>query len=340
MGHRAGGLAVAPLAVATVSLGLAGCGGVHRDHGARAQTPQQRRPTDSARPHRGFTRVAVRSIGTLPAAVQDAAIAPLEGRRLALLGGIDASGVSLASVTVIASGSTATGGALPVAQHDAQAARLGRDVYVFGGGVVSSYDHILRYDPATRRATSAGRLPTDASDVAVASVGNTAYVVGGYDGADWLDTIVAWRPGTAPRVVARLPSGLRYAAAAASGDHLLIVGGTTPSGVSDAILSFDPVTRSVSRIGRLPAPLTHAGAASIDGRVLVVGGRRTLDGDQTRAILSIDPITGRCRRAGSLDRPLSDAAVTATATDVVVAGGLSASGARNELLALTPRGVR
>src|SRR5256885_6280646 len=41
----------------------------------------------------------------------------------------------------------------------------------------------------------AGRLPRPASDVSAAVVGNTAYVVGGYDGAQPLDTIVAWRPG-------------------------------------------------------------------------------------------------------------------------------------------------
>ena len=133
-------------------------------------------------------------------------------------------------------------------QHDAQAARLG-DVYVFGGGVVSSYDHILRYDPATDRVAAVGRLPSAASDVAVASLGDTAYVVGGYDGASWLDTILAWRPGSAPRVVGRLPVGLRYAAVAAVGCCLLIVGGTTPRGISDAIVSFDPATGSVSRIG-------------------------------------------------------------------------------------------
>ena len=34
----------------------------------------------------------------------------------------------------------------------------------------------------------------------------TAYVIGGYTGSQWLDTIVAWRPGAAARVVAHLPS--------------------------------------------------------------------------------------------------------------------------------------
>jgi Kelch motif len=81
---------------------------------------------------------------------------------------------------------------------------------------VSSFDHILRYDPATRQVSVAGTLPSNASDVAAAALGGTAYVVGGYDGAKPLDTILAWSPsGGSARVVARLPQGLRYAAVAA-----------------------------------------------------------------------------------------------------------------------------
>jgi hypothetical protein len=332
------------LVVAAISLGLLGCGGADRHRSSQTDAQQRARArrgaAPSRRPQHRFTAVAVRSIGSLPSAIQDAAIAPLGGGRVALLGGIDASGGSIATITVLAHGSTAGGGTLPVPQHDAQAARLGRYVYVFGGGEFSSYDHILRYDPATDRVAAAGQLPTAASDVAVASLADTAYVVGGYDGASWLDTILAWRPGSPPRVVGRLPVGLRYAAAAAAGDRLLIVGGTTPSGISDAIFSFDPATGSVSRIGRLPQARTHASAAAIGGRVLLIGGRRTLDGGQTRAILSIDPVTGRSRRVSSLNGPLSDAAATTVGNEVVVAGGLSASGAQRELLALTERESR
>ena len=51
--------------------------------------------------------------------------------------------------------------------------------YVFGGGEASSYDHILRYDPATGVVTRVGKLPTAGSDVAVAALDGTAYVVGG-----------------------------------------------------------------------------------------------------------------------------------------------------------------
>jgi N-acetylneuraminic acid mutarotase len=278
------------------------------------------------------------SLGALPAAVQDAAVAPAGGGRLALLGGIDAAQSSTDAITILDGGASEPGGALPAAQHDAQAAQLGPDVYVFGGGVVASYDHILRYDPVSRQVNPAGTLPTDASDVAVGTLAGTAYVVGGYDGVHPLDTILAWRPGGAPRTVAHLPAGLRYAAVAPAGNRLIIAGGTEGASetLSDAILSFDPSTGTVRRIGRLPAPLTHASAATLDGQVLVVGGRRALNGAQSDAILTVDPVTGRVHTAGRLPAPLSDAAVATSGGRIIVAGGQSPDGAQRAIIALVP----
>jgi N-acetylneuraminic acid mutarotase len=172
--------------------------------------------------------------------VADPAVAALPDGLLALLGGLDESGGSTAAITVLSGAAVARHDALPQPQHDAEAAVLGSDVYVFGGGGVSSYAHIVRYDPATGAVSYAGALLAPASDVAVAAIGRTAYVVGGYDGSRWLDTILAWNPGSAPRVVAHLPVGLRYAAVAAVEGRLIIAGGTTPNGLSNAILSLIP----------------------------------------------------------------------------------------------------
>jgi Kelch motif len=66
--------------------------------------------------------------------------------------------------------------------------------------------------PSRRSAGS----PAPSSDQPAAAIGNTVYVVGGYTGSQWLDTIVAWRPGTQPRIVAHLPFALRYAAVTAA----------------------------------------------------------------------------------------------------------------------------
>jgi hypothetical protein len=283
-----------------------------------------------------------RRIGMLPAALQDAAAVSLGGERLVLLGGLDASDTSTAALTVIAAGRAESAGELPAAQHDAQGASLGGQVYVFGGGQFSSYDHILRYEPGSGRVSLVGQLPQPASDVAVTTLGNTAYIVGGYNGEHALDTILAWRPGGAPMIVGRLPVGLRYAAVAATGSRVIIAGGSTEAAgsteahASRVILSFDPSTGRVTRIGSLPAPLTHASAASLGGMIYVIGGRGSAPDSQTAAILAIDPANGRVRHAGALVRPLSDAAVAIVGGHIVIAGGQSASGTQSSIFELSP----
>jgi N-acetylneuraminic acid mutarotase len=280
------------------------------------------------------------SVGSLPAPVQDTAVAPLGGGRLVLLGGLDAAQTSTAQVTLLSGGTGVSAGTLPAPQHDAQATALGGAVYVFGGGEVSSYDHILRYDPAAQSVAAAGTLPSPASDVGVAGLGSSAYIVGGYDGLHPLDSIVEWQPGGAPRLVGHLPIGVRYAAVAAVDGRLIIAGGTTEGGVSDAIFSFKPPTGggegSVTQIGTLPNPLTHASAAELGGRVIIVGGREQVSGAQTAAILEVDPASGAVTRVGQLPQPLSDAAVADIAGGLIVAGGESPQGTQSSILALTP----
>ena len=63
-------------------------------------------------------------VGELPAAVQDAATAPLGGGGLMLPGGLDATDGSTASITVLVGDTAAQRGALPEPQHDAQATRV------------------------------------------------------------------------------------------------------------------------------------------------------------------------------------------------------------------------
>ena len=157
----------------------------------------------------------------------------------------------------------------------------------------------------------------------MAAAGGTAYVVGGYDGTNWLNTILAWRPGSPVRVAGHLPVGIRYAAATAVGDHVLIMGGSTPTGASDAIFRFDPATGQVRQIGRLPQPTTHASAATLGGFAYLVGGRGDNLGSQTSTVWSIDPRTGAVKSAGKLPQPLSDTASLSINGAIVVAGGLA-----------------
>ena len=120
------------------------------------------------------------------------------------------------------------------------------------------HDEILRVDPVRRPTTVVAHLPAPSSDQAAAALGGRAYVVGGFDGTNWLDTIVAWRPGSRARVVAHLPSPLRYAAVTSVRGRLVIAGGSRPDGsATDAVLVYRPGGKVIV-LGRLPSPTTHA----------------------------------------------------------------------------------
>jgi Galactose oxidase, central domain/Kelch motif len=280
--------------------------------------------------------LAYRRLFSLPAAVQDPAIAALPGRRFALLGGIDAADTSTANVTVADLRGPQRSASLPNAQHDAQAVARSGQIYVFGGGQFTQYDHILRFDPASGSVTTAGSLPRAESDVAVTQLDGTAYIVGGFDGTNSLDTIVAWTPEAGARVVAHLPVALRYAAVASARGALLIIGGSTPTGASDAVYRFDPASATVRQLGRMPQPITHAGAAAIGQTVYVVGGRGDSLDARSAAVSAIDPLTGHVRPAGMLPQPTSDAGVVSLGDAIVVAGGKTAAGTQSSVGELVP----
>jgi N-acetylneuraminic acid mutarotase len=330
--RRAVALAVIVLLLVLIlSLALSG-GSSHKGAGS-----PRSKATRAATAERAPARFSIRSLPlTLPVALQDAAAAPLEGQQFVLLGGLEAGEASTAAVTVLDAGRAIAHASLPEPQHDAQAARLGSMVYVFGGGQESSDNHILRFDPATASVTQAGELPQATSDAALAAVGGTAYVIGGYNGQQALDTIVAWRPGASAEVVAHLPSGLRYAAAAAASGGIVIAGGTPGEGASTAILRFDPATRQLQSIGQMPAAVEHASAFALGRYVYVVGGRGAAQGSQNADLVAIDSTSGRAVRVARLPQPLSDASVTVSGGRVWVAGGASTGGPVGSILELEP----
>jgi Kelch motif len=312
-----------------------GGGGASRSHTATssAASGTQRVAVQPRPPH-----LVYRPLFSLPAPLRDPASAVLTGGRFVLLGGLNAADTSANGVAVLNRHRVLASGTLPQPQHDAQAAALGSRVYVFGGGDLTELDHIVSFDPASRVVSTVGSLPRASSDVAVTSLAGTAYIVGGYDGTNWLNTILAWRPGAAPRIAGHLPVGLRYAGVAAVGNKILIVGGSTPVAASRDILRFDPSTGRVTRIGRLPQPLTHLSAATLGDVVFVVGGRGNETTSQTDAILSVDPQTGAVHPAGRLPKPLSDAGVFTVGNAIVVAGGLTPAGTVAGVGELVPSG--
>jgi hypothetical protein len=318
-----------------LALTLAACG----SSGQTTSSVHRRVRTATARAGKALAvKLAYRPLFSLPAAVQDPAVASLPGGRFVLLGGIDSADTSTANVTVADLRGLQRSASLPNAQHDAQAMARSGQIYVFGGGQFSQYDHILRFDPTSGSVTTAGSLPSAESDVAVTQLGAIAYIVGGFDGTKSLDTIVAWTPAGRARVVGHLPVALRYAAVASAGGAVLIIGGSTPTGASDAIYRFDPASATVRQLGRMPQPITHAGAAAITigQTVYVVGGRGDSLDARSAAVWAIDPLTGRVRSAGRLPQPTSDAGVVSLGDAIVVAGGRTAAGTQSGVGELVP----
>lgn len=323
--------ALAVLVLAGVLIGVLSGGGASRpaSTSAHAKVAAQSRPV----------RFAGRRLPAgLPLPLQDAAAVALPGAGLALFGGLDESDTSTSGVIEIAGLHVSTVAQLPLSQHDAQGALVDGAAYIFGGGQVSSYDHVLRYDHRAGGVSRVGVLPTAASDVAVAALGGSAYVVGGYDGSRALDTVLAWRPGQPARTVARLPLSLRYAAVAASGGALIIAGGSHGEAAEDEILRFEPASGRLQAIGRLPRPVTHASAVALGSFVYLLGGRGAAGQSQSADILAIDPRDGTVTSAGRLPLALSDAAAAVVGGRIMVAGGQSAAGqAQSAILLLEPR---
>ncbi|MDQ6730342.1 MAG: hypothetical protein M3022_08565 [Actinomycetota bacterium] len=311
-------------AAVVLALLVTGCGGSSATTtGSHAHRATQRTTATVAAP----ATFVFRHLYSLPAPLRDPAFAVLGGSRFLLAGGLSAADTSTTEVDIGDLHHIVRSGTLPGAQHDAQAAGLSQGGYVFGGGNLTEYDHIFKIDPTTASVHAAGRLPSPASDVAVTQVGATAYIVGGYDGANFLNTVVAWTPGRGARVVGHLPVGLRYAAVTPGPiGQLLVVGGTTPSGASGAVYIFNPATGHTRELARLRHPITHAGAVTIGSYVYLVGGRSDSTTGQTSAIWSINTATGRIRAAGHLPAPTSDAAVLRIGSAILIAGGMTPTG--------------
>lgn len=320
--------------VALLSLAAlaAGCGVAQK-----AATSTQHAVLTSAGAQQQPVTVRERPLGLLAAAVQDAASAPYHGGAL-LAGGLTAADVSSATVVLVAAHGAVSN--LSHALHDATAATLGGAVYLFGGGDgVRQLDAIVRVAPGAP--TTVGHLPAPSSDQSGAALDGAEYVVGGYTGSRWLDTIVRWRPGQAARVVGHLPGPLRYAAVAAVAGRIVIAGGSTPAGTAtDAVLSFNPATGRVTRIGRLPAPTTHAAAAALGTHVYVIGGRGATLNTPTSAIVAVDPVARKVVPGGTLSAARSDLVAVGVNGRILLAGGRGVSGTVAAISELVPARIK
>lgn len=264
-------------------------------------------------------RVVARRVGSLPAVASRVAATALPGGRIVALGGL-VGGTSTDWVLGGKPSGLRRIGRLPVATHDAAAARLGRSVYLFGGGEQVSSPAIVRVDPSSGRATHAGTIGEPLSDLGAVSLDGSAYLVGGYTGAKFATAILRYRPGHTPTLVARLPVGLRYAGVATLGGEIYVAGGVTTAGASDAVYGVNVRTKTVTQIATLPSPVAHAPLVAIGSRLYLVGGVDS-SGRSRSTILAIDPSAGSIAAVGRLPQPLADAAAVSIGRKAYVLGG-------------------
>jgi hypothetical protein len=252
----------------------------------------------------------VRRIGSLPQALSKASATALPGGRLMVLGGY-AGGRSLDMILVGPPSGLQVVGRLPQPTHDAAAAAIGADVYLFGGGESVSLPSVVRVDPQTGKSVEAPALDEPLSDLGAVAIDGQAYLAGGYTGTEFATAILRYltRGGTA--TVARLPHGTRYAGVAALGRTIYVAGGLTTAGPSRAVYAVS-LGGHVHRIATLPRPEDHAALAVLGGRLYLVGGRR---------VVEIDPRSGKVSIAARLPALLSDPTATTVGKHIVVTGG-------------------
>jgi hypothetical protein len=257
--------------------------------------------------------VHVRQVGSLPAVVSKLSAVALRDGRLVVLGGL-VNGSSSSQVLLGPPSGLRRVASLPVATHDAAAARVGHRIYLFGGGEAVSTDAVVRFDPVSHVVSRAGSLGEPLSDLGAASVGGKTYLVGGYTGSRYATAVLRFRPGAQPTLVTRLPAGLRYAGVASLGSKIYVAGGLTTAGASRAVYAVDPAAGTVARIATLPRPIDHAALAALGSRLLLAGGG-------SRQVLAIDPGARTVKAVATLPQPLTDPAAVSEPGRVFVVGG-------------------
>jgi N-acetylneuraminic acid mutarotase len=257
----------------------------------------------------------------LPAPLSREVVLPTAGGLL-IAGGLTAQGTSTDAVTSLdpVTGATRAAGRLAAATHDAAAARLGGQTYVFGGGTAASVPTVqaVATGPASQGAV-VGQLPAARSDATGVTAGSVAYVIGGYNGTSWDPEVLATRDGRHFQVAARLPVPVRYAAAAAAAGEIWVFGGLAQSGPTSAIQEISLATGRAAVAGYLPAPTQGAAAIVLGGQIYLAGG--VVAGAASPIVYRFDPAGSGVSAAGRLPVPVAYAAGTVTGNVGYLIGG-------------------
>jgi N-acetylneuraminic acid mutarotase len=224
-------------------------------------------------PLTGRTAIA----GSLALATHGAAAAVVGGRVL-VFGGASLTVHNSVQAFNPASRGSSVVGSMPGVRADTTAVTVGGVAVLLGGfdGVGPQSNVWSTSNGTTFRVVA--HLPQPVRYPAVASLGISVYVFGGlisggeYNGKFTNDVQqVNLRIGTA-RIIGHLPAPLAHAMGSEMGGRLFVFGGSTPSGTSRQMLSFNPVTMTVSVAGSLPEPITDAAVVTIARTAYLLGG--------------------------------------------------------------------
>jgi hypothetical protein len=249
------------------------------------------------------------------------------GNDLEILGGLDHTKFSTASVVLVdpATGATQTPSKLTEAVHDAAGSALGGRVLVFGGGGPSENGtaDVQGVVPAGT-ASVVGKLPQPRSDHVAATVGARAYMFGGYDGSAFVPSVLSTADGATFATVGNLPVPVRYAAIAEMGKTIYLLGGVADAAGHDTatVQALDTTNGSITQVAQLPTTVSHASAVTLGRYVYLLGGFVN-NNSLSDQILRFDPATKTTTTVGRLPFPLSDAAATVVGGKGYLVGGES-----------------
>ena len=246
----------------------------------------------------------VRRAGSLPAALEDGAAVSLGGARWALLGGLDAGDTSTAAVI----GSTRR---VSAAARACRRPSMTPRARCSAGGYTSS---AAGSSPPMN--TSSASTPSAGAWRRRAPSGPHIRCRGGRGRGHRVHGRRLRRrrasarssPG-APGAARRRPPALRAALRGGRGQRLEAdIAGGSAEAAQPAILSFDPASGGVARIGSMPAPITHASAVSVGRDGLRARRPRRGGGLTDRGHRRDRPRQRPAVPVGACPSPLSDAA--------------------------------
>jgi hypothetical protein len=309
---------------AVVATGAVACGGGGGGGGAATSTT-------AAAPSTSGPATAVQAVNAtwkLPAPVAREVVVAT-GKEFTVVGGLDATKFSTASIVTVnpATGASRSAGTLTEAVHDAAGVGTGQRILVFGGGGPSENGTAdVQGVPTSGQTTVIGKLPAPRSDHVAVRVGATTYILGGYDGANIVRDVLSTTDGVTFTKVGTLPVPVRYPAVAVVGKAIYLFGGVSNSqaGIdTNTVQRLDVASGAIDTVATLPTSLSHASAIVLGGQVFVLGGyvdNTKLSGQ----ILRFDPATGATTSVGALPAPVSDAAAVVIGTRGYLVGGQGA----------------